>query len=195
MSQDVKITKAEIKFTPIKKTISRNKENRTPAKVKTSSSFTILPELKVAKLNIENLEECNTAIDKIIKVLKLRQLKSKPLEKDNDTRQAEVRKRLVDFNQDYILSKAEMKSLKTVINKEKQKSRNLQLKMSDLETMNQDMRCKNDELESIIITLKNTINEKNVKINQNILEKEKTKQKIGMCSLYHFIPYNINCMN
>ncbi|KAF7264077.1 kinesin family member pavarotti [Rhynchophorus ferrugineus] len=182
MSQDVKITKAEIKFTPIKKTISRNKENRTPAKAKATPSFTLLPELRVVKLNIENLEECNTAIDKIVKVIKLRQQKSKPLEKENDLRQAEVRKRLVDFNQDYILSKAEMKSLKTVINKEKQKSRNLQLKMSDLETMNQDMRCKNEELEGIILALKNTINEKNLKINQNILEKEKTKQKIALAN-------------
>ncbi|CAG9771784.1 unnamed protein product [Ceutorhynchus assimilis] len=180
MTQDVKIAKAEVKYTPIKKTISRNKENQTPAKsvTKSASSFTLLPDVPIVKLNLDATDECRSAIDKVIKVLKLRAAKSKHLDKDIDERQQELRKKLVTLNQQCVLTSAEMKSLKTMIHKEKQKSRNLHLKMTDIESANQDLQGKNEELVDIVRSLKNTVNEKDLKINHYILEKDRTKQKL-----------------
>ncbi|XP_030762500.1 kinesin-like protein KIF23 isoform X2 [Sitophilus oryzae] len=182
MTQDVKITKAEVKYTPIKRTICKNKENQTPGKPKSSSSYAILPDMPIVKLNLESVEQCQTAIDKIIKTLKLRQQKSKSLDKEIDEKHSIFRKRLVDFNQDIVLNKAELKSLKTMIHKERQKSRNLQLKMTDLESVCQDARSKSEEQDNVIFSLKNMLNEKDLKINQNLLDKEKTKQKLALAN-------------
>lgn len=116
MSQDVKITKAEInKYTPLKKTITKNKENQTPAKQRPPSSFTLLPPIPMIKLNLDSMDECRLAIDKVINVLKLRSAKGKNLNRKIDDRQK--RKKLVNLNQHCVLSTAEMRSLKTVINK------------------------------------------------------------------------------
>jgi len=118
MSQDVKITKAEInKYTPLKKTITKNKENQTPAKQRLPSSFTLLPPIPMIKLNLDSMDECRLAIDKVINVLKLRSAKGKNLNREIDDRQKELRKKLVNLNQHCVLSTAEMRSLKTVINK------------------------------------------------------------------------------
>lgn len=207
MSQDVKITKAEInKYTPLKKTITKNKENQTPAKQRPPSSFTLLPPIPMIKLNLDSMDECRLAIDKVINVLKLRSSKGKNLNREIDDRQKELRKKLVNLNQHCVLSTAEMRSLKTVINKvhnlivtiilfycylpcwfkEKQKSQNLNLKITDLEVANQDLNSKNEELLETIGTLKNTINEKDLKINQYVLERQRSKQQLGK-SILHFL--------
>lgn len=117
ITQDVKITKAEVKYTPLKKTITRNKENHTPAKPKIGSSYTLLPEVPIVKLNVDSLDECKLAIDKVISVLKSRNSKSKHLDNEIEEKQQELRKRLVTLNQQGILSQAEIKSLKTMIHK------------------------------------------------------------------------------
>lgn len=182
ITQDVKITRAEVKYTPLKKTITRNKENVTPAKPKSGHSFTLLPEVPIIKLNLDNMEECQTAIDKVIKILKLRQSKAKHVDQEIEERHMELRKKLVSLNQESVLSRAEMKNLKTIIHKEKQKSRNLQLKMSDLETTKHEIQSKNEELQDVIRSLRNTINEKDLKINQKILEKERTQQKLALAN-------------
>lgn len=118
MSQDVKITKPEVnKYTPLKKTITKNKENQTPAKPRAATSFTLLPPIPMIKLNLDSMDECRLTIDKVINVLKLRSSKGKNLNREIDDRQKELRKKLVNLNQQCILSTAEMRSLKTVINK------------------------------------------------------------------------------
>lgn len=44
---------------------------------------------------------------------------------------------------------------------------------------NQDLNAKNEELLDTIGTLKNTINEKDLKINQYVLERQRCKQQLG----------------
>lgn len=51
---------------------------------------------------------------------------------------------------------------------------------------NQDLNAKNEELLETIGTLKNTINEKDLKINQYVLERQRCKQQLGK-SILHFL--------
>lgn len=72
--------------------------------------------------------------------------------------------------------------------KEKQKSQNLNLKITDLEVASQDLNAKNDELLDTIDALKNTIKEKDLKINQYVLERQRCKQQLGK-SISNYIFY------
>ncbi|KAL1506067.1 hypothetical protein ABEB36_005498 [Hypothenemus hampei] len=185
MTQDVKITKAEVnRYTPLKKTIIKNKENQTPHRLlKTAlTPFTLLPEVPFVKLNIDNIDECRSAIEKVVKVLKFRKSKGKNIDKEIEEKQQELRKKLVNMDQQCILNNAELKSLKVLIHKEKQKSQNLQVKMNDLEVANQDIQMKNEELEDVIRSLKNTINEKDLKLNQHVLDRQRTKQQLALAN-------------
>jgi len=51
---------------------------------------------------------------------------------------------------------------------------------------NQDLNTKNEELLETIGTFKNTINEKDLKINQYVLERQRCKQQLGK-SILHFL--------
>lgn len=177
MSQDVKITKSDSKST-VKKTITKN---HTPAKVK-SGGFTILPDIPICKFDSENMGEVSSYIDKIMQVLKQRKAKSKLFDKEIKEATHDFRKRLVELNQESILSKTEVRSLKQVINNHKHKKNSLEIKVKDLEMINSDLISKQEELHDVIRSLHNIINEKDLKLNQNILEKEKTKQKIALVS-------------
>ncbi|XP_050310521.1 kinesin-like protein KIF23 [Anthonomus grandis grandis] len=180
MTQDVKISKPEVRYNTIKKTIARNKENQNPIKTKISSSFTLLPEVPMVKFNVENWKECQSAIDKVLNILKLRSNKKLQISKEMTERQQDLRKKLVHLNQQCVLTSAEIKSLKTVIHKEKAKSKNELIKMRDLEAVNQELEAKNEELLSVVRCLKQTINEKDLKINQHLFEKERTKQRLDL---------------
>ncbi|XP_066245796.1 kinesin-like protein KIF23 [Euwallacea similis] len=183
ISQDVKISKAEInRYTPLKKTITRNKENQTPAKRKTATNFSLLPPIPSVNFDFENFEECREALDKVINMLKQRQSKVKYLDKEVEERQQEFRKKLVGLNKHCILNTAEMKSLKTAIQKEKQKAQNLHVKMSGLESANQDLQSKHEEFRNVIASLQSTINEKDMKINQFVLDRQKSKQLLALQS-------------
>ncbi|XP_018577449.1 kinesin-like protein KIF23 [Anoplophora glabripennis] len=177
MSQDVKIIKSSSK-SAVRKIITKN---YTPAKGKTAG-FTILPDIPICKFDSENMEEIGTYIDKVIQILKQRKAKSKPLDKEIKESSDDFRKRLVDLNQENVMSKTEIRSFKQVINKQRQKTNNLETKIRDLETTNGDLISKQEELQDVIRSLHNIINEKDLKLNQNVLEKEKTKQKIALVS-------------
>ncbi|ENN77666.1 hypothetical protein HUJ04_000847 [Dendroctonus ponderosae] len=185
MSQEIKVVKPEVnRYTPSvqRVAISKAAENKTPARLKTASSFTLLPQIPVVKFNFDDLDECRSAIQKVMKTIKLRESKGNSLDKEIEDKQKELRKRLVSLNEQSVLNSAEIKSLKGVIHKEKQQLRNVHLKMTDLEFGNRDMQGKNEELHDIIQTLKNAINEKDLKINQHQLEKQRTKKQLVMAN-------------
>ncbi|KAJ8980299.1 hypothetical protein NQ317_005219 [Molorchus minor] len=145
MTQDVKITKTELK-TP--KTVIKKAADRiqTPMKIK-SGGFTLLPDIPVGQFDIENAEEVEPYIDKIIRALKHRKNKAKTVDREIKESTEEFRKRLVDLNQEHTLNKTEVASLKQMIRRQKQKTHNLEVKIKDLENVNMDVSSKNDELQ------------------------------------------------
>lgn len=211
MSQEIKVVKPEVnRYTPSVQRVAISKENRTPARLKTATSFTLLPEIPVVKFNFDNLDECRSAIDKVMKTLKLRESRGSSLDKEIEDKQKELRKRLVSLNEQSVLNSAEIKSLKGVIHKvsnlqilrlirkkhdcgfqEKQQLRNAHLTMTDLELENRNMQGKNEELQNIIQTFKSALNEKDLKINQHLLEKQRTKKQLGeSCYFTFYWPLN-----
>lgn len=177
VTQDVKIAKAEVRYTPCRKIAKKPiPATPTPKKLTNVPSFS-LPKIPSVKLNFDDPDGCNAVIIRAIKVLRMRKDKSKTVNKEIANKEQRFRKRLVEINQENMLSKSEIRSLKTVLKKERQKVENLDTKIADLEMGNNNLIAKQRELEDVIRNLRNTIDEKDMKLNQNILEREKIKQK------------------
>ncbi|CAH0556680.1 unnamed protein product [Brassicogethes aeneus] len=183
MTQDVKIAKSEAKYTPIhKRTIEKNTVTPKTASKPKNATFTLLPEVPAMKFNFENIEDCGIQIDKLVRILKLRKNKSVNVNRESEIKIKEFRNRLLEMDKDFVLNKTEIKSLRTIIQKEKHKSINLQTKVVDLETVNDSLAHKCGELEDVVRSLQNKISEKDRKINQNCLEKEKHKHRLAQQS-------------
>lgn len=181
LAQDVKVNKAEVAYTPCKKIMKRTPAppSATPKKLTNTPSFS-LPKIPSIKLNFAEPDGCAQEIMKIIKVLRMRKDKAKNVNKAIANKEQAFRKRLGEINQDNMLSKAEIRSLKTILKKERKKVENLDVKISDLEMSNNNLISKQHELEDVIRDLRNTIDEKDLKLNLNVLEREKIKQKQAM---------------
>nr|XP_023016394.1 kinesin-like protein KIF23 [Leptinotarsa decemlineata] len=182
MSQDVKIVKPTPKQTSvnIKKTIT--KRIATPAKVNTRALFSVMPELPWVKFNFDDIDECGTTIDSVIKALKLTKPKVKELNTEIKNSSSDFRKKLVDIQHDCLKNEQDANRYKGQFHVYKQKNNMLLSKITNLETINSNLEAKNEEFQDVIRSLHNTINEKDLKLNQNILEKEKVKQKIALAS-------------
>ncbi|XP_057661130.1 kinesin-like protein KIF23 [Diorhabda carinulata] len=183
MTQDVKIIKSDPKPTAIsttKKGIS--KRVATPAKIQKATLFSVLPKIPIFKFDFTDAEECGNLIDNVIRILKHSRSKSKELDSDITKKNLELRKRLVNVDNKKVLNKAEIRNLNQIINRQQVKNNNLETKVSRLETEVCSLVDKNKELQGVIRSLHNTINEKDLKLNQNVLEKERTKQKIALAS-------------
>lgn len=182
MTQDIKIKKNEQKVTPICRKTPKKLFNNAPgtpasaSKIKASSAFT-LPKIPDFSFNPDNFDEMGEKIEQIGKVLKLRTTRMENYFSELNNKEKHFRKRLCGLNDGNVLNISEMKSLKALLKKTKDETCNLKNKIVDLETVNDSLACKNDEYQDIIRSLKQTIDEKDLKINQKILEKEKVKQK------------------
>ncbi|XP_044746459.1 kinesin-like protein KIF23 [Coccinella septempunctata] len=183
MSQDIKIKKNEHKDTPFaRKTVKRMLN--TPlsvTKAKSNSSFT-LPKIPSFIFSATNLEETVAQLDQIAKVLKQRSSKFTGNYNEYSLKESNFRRRLCEMNDNYILNSSEMRSMKAIIKKEKQETLDLKNKISDLETVNDSLASKNNELQDVVINLRQIIDEKDMRINQKILEKEKAKQKFVLAN-------------
>ncbi|XP_044268791.1 kinesin-like protein KIF23 [Tribolium madens] len=177
-TQDVKVARSEPKYTPCRNKIS--KKTVTPMKSKTNL-FTIGPKIPEIKLrSFMNLDESQVALERLANILKTRFEKVKTLDSDLDQQEARFRKRLLDVHQENILGKSELKSTKAQLRKEKQRCSNVESKLTDMEARIGDLKSKMREYQDEIASLRNTIAEKNLKINKNILEKERSKQKLAL---------------
>ncbi|KAL3284690.1 hypothetical protein HHI36_018839 [Cryptolaemus montrouzieri] len=182
MTQDVKIKKPENRDTPyMRKTVKKINTPMSTTKVKSNSSFS-LPKIPSFLFDVENLTEMGVTIDQIAKALKLRGSKMETNYSEYNNKVKHFRKRLCDLNEGNILNLSEIKSMKTIIKKGKQESYNLKNKIVDLETVNDSLSAKNQELQEVIRSLRCINDEKDLKINQKILEKERAKQKFAMAN-------------
>ncbi|CAG9854289.1 unnamed protein product [Phyllotreta striolata] len=177
MTQDVKVQKSEPKATPIitKKTIS--KRVATPAKVMNHKT-NLLTNIPVFKFDVNEIDLCGSIINDIIDVLKQKKTKSNEIHRVNKT----FRKRLVDIDKECLFNKAQIDNLNGLLQRQQSKTSNLETKINLIETKNGVLGEKNKELNEMVRTLQNTIDEKDLKLNQNLIEKERTRQKLALAS-------------
>ncbi|KAF2898219.1 hypothetical protein ILUMI_07957 [Ignelater luminosus] len=187
MTQDVKIPKAESGYTTYKyktpsKTTKQTPSIQAPATSKIKKVAPFGPKIPSVKLNMENPQENIVVLDSLIKVLHARRQKRERNRQELTKRERHFRKHLLHVHQESVLNKSEIRRLKALLKKEKQTNQKLNIKITDLETSNENFSANTKELQDTIRTLQNTIDEKNMKINQNRLEREKAKQKFALQS-------------
>lgn len=185
MTQEVKVIKPEVCYTPYKKIQKTPKSIKNSARkgaglYTPSTPMVFGPRIPSFKLNLEDLDETSLVMEKLLKILRTRRDKGRIFDRDVENKIQSFRQRLSAVNHNTVINKSELKSLKVIVKKEKQKSQNLETKILDLETVNESLQAKNEELCEVIRSLQCTIDEKDLKINQNYLEKEKTKHKMAM---------------
>lgn len=154
---------------------------RKPLTAYTPATPTVFgPRIPSVKLDLENAEQCGIEIQRLLNALRSRRDKGRRFDKEISDKEHSFRKRLAEINQDAVLSKSEVNNLKMIIKKEKQKSHNLETKILGLEGANDSLLAKNEGLQGEINNLRYTLKEKDLKLNQNILQREKTKQKLAL---------------
>lgn len=188
LSQEVKTTRAEGRYTPytIKKPALQTPSTvkaRTKTKRVASEPEAVVLGPKIPSLTFhpnpdrDCWEDTLRQLAVLATTLEIRRQKNLGTDKVLSRKQKRFRKRLQALDQDCVILRSEVGSLSANLKKEKQKNLNLQTKIVDFENTGAELLMKNSELQNVVTTLKQTIDEKNLKINQNLLEREKTKQK------------------
>lgn len=182
MTQEVKIKAKEnrLLYTP-QKTIQKN--SRTPITIKKSTSaIATLFHLPSFKFNIDNFQEMGNVLEQVGKGIKSHSNKSNNRFIDLSNMCDSFRKNLTKVYEQNILNQAEVKNFKTLVKRKQDEVSNLNCKVNDLETVNDSLASKNEELQDVIRLLNQRIDEKDLKINQQILEKRKEKQKLEIAT-------------
>ncbi|XP_025836119.1 kinesin-like protein KIF23 [Agrilus planipennis] len=181
MTKDVKVINPEPR-TPYNIRRAKTKTpgvTRTPATMKRSrpASF-LLPKLPIFTTDAnKSVKRFLDETSNLLKVLNLRKEKSLGFNSIVREKENHFRKRLVDINQQMLVSQSEAQSIKALLKKEKRKNYNLETKLADVEANQKDLEMQISNFEEVIKKQQLKIDEKDMKINQNLLEKEKTKQK------------------
>lgn len=184
ITQEVQVTKPESRYQQFRTPNAKSTPRETPKTTKSKGvpAFSFGPKIPIIKLDFENLEETSAGIEKVLKCLQVRKIRGVQNRREFSSKEKHFRKRLLNINQESVLTQAEVRNLKAILKKEKLLSQNLNVKITDLETANHCMQSKNNELENVVRTLQLTIDEKNLKLNQNCLEQQKNKQKLAIQS-------------
>ncbi|GJQ67820.1 pav [Trypoxylus dichotomus] len=180
ISKNVKVNKGESRYTPYRKKIISKTITQTPSSSKVPPIIPPLifgPQIPIVKLDLENIDACDAILARLLKVLKARKENAVAFERELTTREQNFRKQLIEINQENVISKHEIHNMKMILKQEKFRTQNYETKVLNLETVNDNLSSKADELQSVIRNLKCTIDEKDLKINQNLLEKERIRQR------------------
>ncbi|CAH1963877.1 unnamed protein product [Acanthoscelides obtectus] len=183
MSQDVKVIKPEPVPTVVttKRTI---KKPATPARIKMPALSTHIncSQIPLLKLDLCALDECENMINKVYTSLKQCYGTTDKFDKQITVQADEVRRRIVTLDKENILSKEEVQRLQLMGRKLHQKLQRRDAKIAMLEEEKVGQAMKQAELQNVVSNLHNVIDEKDLKLNQNKLDKEKTKQRLAVHS-------------
>ncbi|KAG5872593.1 hypothetical protein JTB14_027934 [Gonioctena quinquepunctata] len=141
-----------------------------------------MQEIPWVKFNFDDEEECGMNIGNLIIALRLSTPKTKELNTEIKKSSSEFRKKLVDMQRSCMKKGSEATSYQRKIQLYKKKNNSLLAELTNLGTANSNLSTENDGLKDVIRSLYNTINEKDLKLNQNMLEKEEAKQKMALLS-------------
>lgn len=135
MTQDVKVTRPEGRYTPYKKTprIAPTTPITTSTTKKAAYPFS-LPAIPITKIAVNNIEATQVELERLIKVLRMRREKGEAIDRECRRKEASFRKRLVEMHEENLLGSSEGRSLKAILKREQNKMQGLQSKVVDLET-------------------------------------------------------------
>lgn len=135
MTQDVKVTRPEGRYTPYKKTakIAPTTPITTSTSKKAAYTFS-LPAIPSTKIDVNNIEATQVELERLIKVLRMRREKGEAIERECRRKESSFRKRLVEMHEENLLGSSEGRSLKAILKKEQNKVQGLLSKVVDLET-------------------------------------------------------------
>jgi kinesin family protein 23 len=97
--------------------------------------------------------------------------------KDHEKKQEAFRAMLAKHEQDVVLLKNENKQLKVQLDAERNKARNLEQRLGNAESANRSLTTKVNALNDMKLILENDLDEKELQINQEHLEKHKVAKK------------------
>jgi len=97
--------------------------------------------------------------------------------KDHEKKQEAFRAMLAKHEQDVVLLKNENKQLKVQLDAERNKARNLEQRLGNAESANRSLTTKVNALNDMKLVLENDLDEKELQINQEHLEKHKVAKK------------------
>ncbi|KAB0794107.1 hypothetical protein PPYR_13727 [Photinus pyralis] len=179
VTQDIQITKAEPRYLQFRTPTNKIGYTPTPktVKAKSASSLPVVSKLPSIRLDLDDCNDNIAIFEKLARAVRVRKQRQGQFRDECDRSATHLRKRLVEINQENILSKSEIRNLKAIIKKDRSQMQNQNVKIADLELANHEFLQKNNEQQELIQGLQLTIDEKNLKINQNCLEHEKNKQK------------------
>ncbi|KAI4454995.1 kinesin-related [Holotrichia oblita] len=173
ISRTVKVNKGESRYTPYRKKVISKTAVHTPlsSKVPIVAPLVFTPQIPSVKLDLENFESCDAVVTRLLKILKARKDNMFAFDREVTTREQNFRKQLIEINHS-VISKHEIRNMKMILKQAKHRSQNYETKVLNLATDNENLALKADELQNVIRNLKCTIDEKDLKINRNLLEKE-----------------------
>lgn len=180
VSRTVKVNKGESRYTPYRKKIISKTAAHTPLSSKAvpiAPPLVFTPQLPSVKLDFEDIESCDAVVSRLLKILKARKDNMFAFDREVTTREQNFRKQLIEINHENVISKHEIRNMRMILKQAKHRTQNYETKVLNLATDNENLASKADELQNVIRSLKCTIDEKDLKINRNLLEKERTRQK------------------
>ncbi|CAG9826543.1 unnamed protein product [Diabrotica balteata] len=170
ITQDIKILRTEPKS--IQKSVRKVIVKKSP--IKATQDFPVF------KFDLNNVDNCGTAINNVLKALSDDNSKTKDLDTKIFNKSKELRKCLVDVFEENLHTSTEINNYKILLQRQKNKTRNLETKIMQLDAERKKILQTNKEFETIIQTIQNRVDEKQCKINQNILEKTNDKEKMAL---------------
>ncbi|KAF2879836.1 hypothetical protein ILUMI_26363 [Ignelater luminosus] len=182
ITQEVKVPRSEARYTPYKtpKSTKPKPQIQTRSTIKAKKSASFGPEIPSIKFNYDNVKQHENELNNLIKILKARKQKRETCEKNVTKMEENFRRRLVTVNQVFVFDKSETQNIRATFKKQKNMNLNLEHKITDLETINNELLSKNKDLKEVVQALQNTIEKKNLKINQNLLACEVRKEKLAL---------------
>lgn len=135
MTQDVKVTRPESRYTPYKKLPKTAPATPTTPFMSKKTAFPFsLPAIPTTKIDVNDIEATQVELERLIKVLRMRREKGETIEKECRRKEASFRKRLVDMHEGNVLGVTESRSLKALLKKEQNTLHNLHKKCTEMET-------------------------------------------------------------
>uniref|UniRef100_A0A6P7GL47 Kinesin-like protein KIF23 n=1 Tax=Diabrotica virgifera virgifera TaxID=50390 RepID=A0A6P7GL47_DIAVI len=171
ITQDIKIIRTEPKS--IQKSVRKGSVVK-KGPIKATHNFPVF------KFDLNNVHDCGAAINNVLKALSDDKFKTKVLDTKISNTSKEFRKRLVDAFEEDLHTSTEIKNYKILLQRQKIKTRNLETKIVQLDAERKKVLQANKEFETVIQTIQNRVDEKQWKINQNILEKKNDNENMAL---------------
>ncbi|KAF5291578.1 hypothetical protein FQR65_LT01891 [Abscondita terminalis] len=176
MTQEVQVMKPQSNYVQLK--TPNIKTPKTPRYKATPRASSKLPRIPSIKLNLTDLEALHESLCKLQRCLQVRKQKAPEIKNQCKQMLDSFRQRLVIINNENDLLKFEVKGLNSTLRRDRVLSQTQNNKIALLESRSADLVSENCALEELIEDLKDTIDEKNLKIGEDFLKQKELIDKL-----------------